>query len=63
MPAGRAPKASLVGAKTVNGPPPLNVSTNPADLTAVTRVEKSALLAATSTTVAGWAAELARCPP
>ena len=50
-PAGRAANASLVGAKTVNGPVPLSVSTSPAALTAATRVEKSALDAATSTMV------------
>ena len=38
---GRAAKASSVGAKTVNGPSPLSVSTRPASVTAVTRVVKS----------------------
>ena len=54
VPAGSSAKASLVGAKTVNGPALFRVSTNPAACTAVTRVEKSALPAATPTRV--WAA-------
>ena len=37
MPAGSLAKASLVGAKTVNGPGPLRVSTRPAALTAATK--------------------------
>ena len=38
MPAGSLAKASLVGAKTVNGPGEESVSTRPAALTAATRV-------------------------
>merc|ERR1719273_300484 len=38
--AGTLANASLVGAKTVNVPSPLRVSTRPAALTAVTRVDK-----------------------
>src|SRR5689334_18880841 len=38
VPLGSLPKAALVGAKTVNGPGPFNVSTSPAALTAATRV-------------------------
>src|SRR5690606_18389520 len=49
VPAGRAAKAAFVGAKTVKGPSPLSVSTNPAALTAATSVEKSGLPAAMST--------------
>ena len=39
VPAGNAAKAALVGAKIVNGPAPLSVSTRPAAFTAVTSVE------------------------
>ncbi len=49
VPAGSFAKASSVGAKTVNGPTPLSVSTNPAALTAATRVLKEPALAAVST--------------
>ena len=38
MPAGNLAKASLVGAKTVNGPGPSSVETRPAALTAATKV-------------------------
>ena len=38
MPLGNAANASLVGAKTVNGPLPCSVSTSPAALTAATSV-------------------------
>src|ERR1019366_942967 len=38
VPDGNLSKASLVGAKTVNGPGPSRVSTRPAALTAATRV-------------------------
>src|ERR1019366_1952465 len=38
VPRGNLSKASLVGAKTVNGPGPSRVSTRPAALTAATRV-------------------------
>merc|ERR1712048_667920 len=41
VPAGRAPKASLVGANTVNGPGELRVSTKSPATTAVTSVLKS----------------------
>jgi hypothetical protein len=49
VPAGSLSKAALVGAKTVNGPALDNVSTNPAALTAATRVVWSAELTAFST--------------
>src|SRR4028118_1335080 len=55
VPAGSLAKAALVGAKTVKGPLPLSVSARPAAWTAATRVEKSGLPTATSTTVRpGW---------
>ena len=38
VPSGNALNASSVGANTVNGPSPLNVSTNPAVTTAVSNV-------------------------
>ena len=38
VPAGKALKASFVGANTVNGPLPSRVSTNPAAFTAATSV-------------------------
>src|SRR5271165_4454517 len=38
VPAGNLPKASLVGANTVNGPAPCSVSTRPAAFTAATSV-------------------------
>ena len=41
-----AAKASFVGAKMVNGPGPLRVSTRPAWVTAVTRVDSTGLLPA-----------------
>ena len=44
-------KASLFGANTVNGPSPLSVSTNPAAVTAVTRVDRSGVATAVSTIV------------
>ena len=40
VPAGRAAKASSVGAKTVNGPSPFKTSTRPAAYTAATNVPK-----------------------
>src|ERR671911_1067920 len=43
---GMAAKASLVGAKIVNGPSPLSVSASPACVTAVTSVDKTGLLLA-----------------
>merc|ERR1712100_919954 len=49
VPAGRAPKASLVGANTVNGPGEDNVSAKSAATTAVTRVERSSTDFANST--------------
>ena len=49
--AGILAKASLVGAKTVNGPFPLNTSTNPAACTAVTRVDNAGVATAASTIV------------
>ena len=49
MPAGRAANASSVGAKTVNGPSPLRVSTRPAAVAAVSRVLNEPALVATST--------------
>src|SRR5579864_2541787 len=48
VPAGSLANASLVGAKTVNGPAPLSVSTRPAAFTAATRVVWSAELTALS---------------
>jgi len=45
----------LVGAKTVKGPGPESVSTSRAAWTALTRVEKSGLAAATATRVMAWA--------
>ena len=48
MPAGRAVKAALTGANTVNGPLPFSVSTRPAALTAATRVVWSLELTALS---------------
>src|SRR3954469_25660585 len=56
VPAGRAAKAASVGAKTVNGPGPLSVSTKPAAFTASTRTVKSSAAAATSTMVPGCSA-------
>ncbi len=49
VPAGRAAKAASVGAKTVNGPGPCSVSTNPAAVAALSRVpnEPAALAVAT----------------
>ena len=51
MSAGILANASLLGAKTVKGPSPLRVSTNPAAVTAVTRVDKSGVATAASTMV------------
>src|SRR6267154_3868327 len=51
VPAGKCANASLVGAKTVNGPLPLSVSTSPAALTAATRVVWSAEFTALATIV------------
>ena len=48
VPAGKAAKAALVGANTVNGPGPFKVSTKPAALTAATRVVWSLELTALS---------------
>ena len=44
-------KASLFGANTVNGPSPLSAPTKSAAFKAVTKVEKSLLETAASTTV------------
>src|SRR3954447_10081344 len=57
VPAGRAAKAASVGAKTVNGPGPLSVSTRPAAWTALTNVPNWPAATAVSTTslVAAWA--------
>ena len=52
--AGIAAKASLVGAKIVNGPSPLSVSTRPASVTAVTRVDSTGLLLA-AVAAGSWA--------
>ena len=49
MPAGNLANASLVGANTVKGPAPFNVSTRPAAFTAATKVVWSAEPAALST--------------
>ena len=49
VPLGSFAKASSVGANTVNGPLLFNLSTNPAALTAATKVRKDLLPAATST--------------
>merc|ERR1719478_838515 len=51
VPLGRAANASFVGANTVKGPLPENVSTSPAALTAVTSVERSGVATAVSTIV------------
>src|SRR6266436_2681006 len=51
VPAGNCANASLVGAKTVNGPLLLSVSTRPAALTAATRVVWSAEFIAFETIV------------
>ncbi len=51
MPGGSFAKASLVGAKTVNGPGPASVSTRPAAFTAATSVVWSFELTALSTMV------------
>src|SRR3954471_19309395 len=48
VPAGSAANAALVGAKTVNGPGPLSVSTRPAAFTAATSVVWSLELTALS---------------
>ena len=50
--------ATLVGANTVNGPGPESVSTRPAFVTAVTRVEKSGLPLATATIVVSVLADV-----
>jgi len=49
VPAGSAPKASLVGANTVKGPGELRVSTRSPATTAATRVERSSTDCASST--------------
>ena len=49
VPAGSLANASSVGANTVNGPAPFNVSTSPAALTAATSVLKSPAETAVST--------------
>src|SRR4249920_3816672 len=51
VPAGSLANASFVGANTVKGPVPDNVSARPAAFTPATKVEKSGLLAAVSTIV------------
>ena len=74
-PLGRAANASLLGAKTVNGPLPERVSTRPPALSAATRVERSGVATARSTidllagfvisiqpkSVNGWAESKASC--
>src|SRR5215213_5899979 len=57
VPAGSFLKASSVGAKTVNGPGPLRVSTRPAAFTAATRVVKLPFDAAVSTMSAAAAGD------
>ena len=57
VPAGSASNAASVGAKTVNGPSPLNAPARPAARTAASKVVWSGLLTMMSTTVAG------SCPP
>src|SRR5512147_2026468 len=54
VPAGSLAKASSVGAKTVNGPAPLRVSTNPAACTAATKVLKRPSATAVSTISIGF---------
>src|SRR5579864_2721144 len=49
VPGGSLAKASSVGANTVNGPGPFNVSTNPAAFTAATNVVKLPAETAVST--------------
>ena len=49
VPLGSFAKASSLGAKTVNGPSPLRVSTSPAAVSAVANVLKFPLLTAVST--------------
>ena len=49
MPFGNLANASSVGAKTVNGPAPLRVSTRPAAFTAVTSVLNDPAATAVST--------------
>src|SRR5689334_17312746 len=51
VPEGSFANASFVGANTVNGPAPDNVSASPAAFTAETSVENSGFEAATSTIV------------
>src|SRR5210317_1786637 len=53
IPSGSAANASSVGANTVNGPSPCNVSTNPAATTAASNVVCDSLSTIISTTVAG----------
>jgi hypothetical protein len=50
-------KASSVGAKTVNGPLPLSVSTRPAACSAVARVLNWPAATAVSTMSLAWAAK------
>ena len=52
-PAGSAANASLVGAKTVNGPLPERVLTRPPAVSAATRVERSGVATARPTMVCG----------
>ena len=47
----------MFGAKTVNGPLPLSVSTNPPAATALTRVENSGVDCAASTIVGNFPSE------
>src|SRR5689334_17765891 len=59
VPAGSFANASFVGANTVNGPAPDNVSASPAAFTAATSVENCGFDAATPTTVCGAGAVVA----
>src|SRR5579871_381866 len=59
VPEGSFANASFVGANTVNGPAPDNVSASPAAFTAETSVENSGFEAATSTIVFGAGAVVA----
>ena len=53
-PSGNNANAASVGAKTVNGPSPFNVSTNPAATTAASSVVWFSEFTTTSTTVVDW---------
>ena len=54
VPSASSPNASLVGAKTVKSPSPLNVSAKPAALTAVNSVERLCSAAAVSAIDLSW---------